>query len=71
MTSQWIALDERMPPKTGEDVLAYSRNKRVTLESGWHINLLAQAAVNDSESCFYTHWMPVPAGPSELRTTGE
>lgn len=60
--SEWISVDERMPPAC-QEILVYRRNKAKghSVVTSYYVSTRpAECVVDDGIS----HWMPLPGAPS-------
>lgn len=60
----WIRVKEHLPP-SNDRVLVASETGEVTINYGRRVIALYLEADADGEDCFYTHWMPLPASPTD------
>lgn len=63
----WGPVADGELPRGIEDVLVWTITGHCLAAHPSQIRALHAEAKNSGEDCFYTHWMPMPKGPSNAR----
>lgn len=66
----WIPVSERLPVGD-DDVLAFDVRGKVHGKSAHNVRTAWHMAVAEKDTCFYTHWKPLPEGPVVQSATQE